>query len=69
ATCRGNPPCDEGDLALLQDVFQQMSGPLRRTPAHLTPAVSGGRADRAGAVRPRGARSGACQVRPRAGIR
>ncbi|MFF9901648.1 PP2C family protein-serine/threonine phosphatase, partial [Streptomyces longispororuber] len=28
---RGNPPCDEGDLALLQDVFQQMSGPLRRT--------------------------------------
>ncbi|ESP99200.1 PAS/PAC sensor protein [Streptomyces sp. GBA 94-10 4N24] len=31
ATCRGNPPCDEGDLALLQDVFQQMSGPLRRT--------------------------------------
>lgn len=31
ATCRGNPPPDEADLALLQDVFQQMSGPLRRT--------------------------------------
>ncbi|MEV6120550.1 SpoIIE family protein phosphatase [Streptomyces sp. NPDC052077] len=31
ATCRGNPPADEADLALLQDVFQQMSGPLRRT--------------------------------------
>ncbi|MFJ3564079.1 SpoIIE family protein phosphatase [Streptomyces diastaticus] len=31
ATCRGNPPADEGDLGLLQDVFQQMSGPLRRT--------------------------------------
>ncbi|MEU0953726.1 SpoIIE family protein phosphatase [Streptomyces niveus] len=31
ATCRGNPPSDEADLYLLQDVFQQMSGPLRRT--------------------------------------
>lgn len=31
ATCRGNPPPDEADLSLLQDVFQQMSGPLRRT--------------------------------------
>ncbi|MFD4987967.1 SpoIIE family protein phosphatase [Streptomyces sp. NPDC058374] len=31
ATCRGNPPPDEGDLWLLQEVFQQMSGPLRRT--------------------------------------
>ncbi|MET8341632.1 SpoIIE family protein phosphatase [Streptomyces microflavus] len=30
-TCRGNPPPDEADLNLLQDVFQQMSGPLRRT--------------------------------------
>ncbi|TFI25563.1 PP2C family protein-serine/threonine phosphatase [Streptomyces sp. 4R-3d] len=31
ATCRGNPPSDEADVYLLQDVFQQMSGPLRRT--------------------------------------
>ncbi len=31
ATCRGNPPPDEADLSLLRDVFQQMSGPLRRT--------------------------------------
>ena len=31
ATCRGSPPPDETDLALLQDVFQHMSGPLRRT--------------------------------------
>lgn len=31
ATCRGNPPPDETDLSLLQDVFQQMGGPLRRT--------------------------------------
>ncbi|MEV7912504.1 SpoIIE family protein phosphatase [Streptomyces griseus] len=31
ATCRGNPPPDETDLSLLRDVFQQMSGPLRRT--------------------------------------
>jgi len=31
ATCRGNPPPDEADLSLLQDLFQQMSGPLRRT--------------------------------------
>ncbi|MFD7750030.1 SpoIIE family protein phosphatase [Streptomyces sp. NPDC059698] len=31
ATCRGNPPPDQADLSLLQDVFQQMSGPLRRT--------------------------------------
>ncbi|MYT38210.1 SpoIIE family protein phosphatase [Streptomyces sp. SID8356] len=31
ATCRGNPPPDEADLHLLRDVFQQMSGPLRRT--------------------------------------
>ncbi|MYT99610.1 MULTISPECIES: PP2C family protein-serine/threonine phosphatase, partial [unclassified Streptomyces] len=30
-TCRGNPPPDEADLHLLRDVFQQMSGPLRRT--------------------------------------
>lgn len=30
-TCRGNPPPDEADLQLLRDVFQQMSGPLRRT--------------------------------------
>ncbi|MFJ1592818.1 SpoIIE family protein phosphatase [Kitasatospora albolonga] len=31
ATCRGNPPPDEADLSLLRDLFQQMSGPLRRT--------------------------------------
>ncbi|MGW6717828.1 SpoIIE family protein phosphatase [Streptomyces sp. NPDC054995] len=31
ATCRGNPPPDEADLSLLRDIFQQMSGPLRRT--------------------------------------
>nr|WP_240466693.1 SpoIIE family protein phosphatase [Streptomyces sp. S5] len=31
ATCQGNPPPDEADLSLLRDVFQQMSGPLRRT--------------------------------------
>ncbi|MFD4577988.1 SpoIIE family protein phosphatase [Streptomyces sp. NPDC058417] len=31
ATCRGNPPPDAADLCLLQDIFQQMSGPLRRT--------------------------------------
>lgn len=31
ATCRGSPPVDETDLSLLQDVFSQMSGPLRRT--------------------------------------
>ncbi|MFE8018312.1 SpoIIE family protein phosphatase [Streptomyces antibioticus] len=31
ATCRGNPPPDAADLSLLQDIFQQMSGPLRRT--------------------------------------
>lgn len=31
ANCRGNPPPDETDLALLHDVLQQMSGPLRRT--------------------------------------
>ncbi|MFJ7242981.1 SpoIIE family protein phosphatase [Streptomyces olivaceus] len=31
ATCRGNPPPDEGDILLMQDIFHQMSGPLRRT--------------------------------------
>lgn len=31
ATCQGTPPADEADLALLQDLFQQMTGPLRRT--------------------------------------
>ncbi|NEA50525.1 SpoIIE family protein phosphatase [Streptomyces sp. SID10815] len=31
ANCRGNPPPDETDLALLQDVLRHMDGPLRRT--------------------------------------
>ncbi|MFD7132913.1 SpoIIE family protein phosphatase [Streptomyces sp. NPDC059894] len=34
ATCNGNPPPSESELALLEEVLDRMAGPLRRTMEH-----------------------------------